>query len=39
VSDSPLLEIEDPALEPDEETYWHEWRRELEMHLAALAEH
>jgi RNA polymerase sigma-70 factor (ECF subfamily) len=37
--DSPLLEIEDPALEPDEEAYWHEWRRELEMHLATLAEH
>jgi len=36
--DSPLLEIEDPSLGPDEEAYWHEWRRELEMHLATLAE-
>ena len=37
--DSPLLEIEDPTLEPEEEAYWHEWRRELERHLATLAEH
>ena len=36
--DSPLLEIEDPSLGPDEEAYWHEWRRELEMQLASLAE-
>ena len=37
--DSPLLEIEDSSLGPHEEAYWHEWRRELEMHLATLAEH
>ncbi len=37
--DSPLLEIEDPSFGPDEEAYWREWRRELEMHLATLAEH
>ena len=36
--DSPLLEIEDPSFGPDEEAYWHEWRRELEMHLATLSE-
>lgn len=36
--DSPLLEIEDASLGPDEEAYWHEWRRELEMQLASLAE-
>ncbi len=36
--DSPLLEIEDPSLGPDEEAYWREWRRELEMQLASLAE-
>jgi RNA polymerase sigma-70 factor, ECF subfamily len=35
---SPLLEIEDSSCGPEEETYWHEWRRELEMQLAALAE-
>lgn len=37
--DGPLLEIEDPSFGPDEEAYWHEWRRELEMHLATLSEH
>ena len=36
--DSPLLEIEDLSLGPDEEAYWHEWRHELEMQLASLAE-
>jgi RNA polymerase sigma-70 factor, ECF subfamily len=36
--DSPLLEIEDPSCGPDEEAYWHEMRRELEMQLASLAE-
>jgi len=36
--DSPLLEIEDPSFGPDEEAYWHEWRRELEMYLATLSE-
>jgi RNA polymerase sigma-70 factor, ECF subfamily len=36
--DSPLLEIEDPSHGPDEEAYWHEWRRELETQLASLSE-
>ena len=36
--ESPLLEIEDPSCGPDEEAYWHEMRRELEMKLASLAE-
>jgi RNA polymerase sigma-70 factor, ECF subfamily len=36
--ESPLLEIEDPSCGPDEEAYWHEMRRELEMRLASLAE-
>ena len=36
---SPLLEIEDPSSGPEEETYLHEWRRELEMQLASLSEH
>jgi RNA polymerase sigma-70 factor, ECF subfamily len=36
--DSSLLEIEDPYSRPDEEAYWHELRRELEIHLASLSE-
>jgi RNA polymerase sigma-70 factor, ECF subfamily len=36
--DSPLFEIEDPSCGPDEEAYWHEMRRELEMQLASLTE-
>ena len=35
---SPQLEIEDPSCGPDEEVYWHETRRELEMQLASLTE-
>jgi len=35
---SSLLEIEDSSWGPEEEAYWHEWRRELEMQLASLAE-
>ena len=37
--DSPLLEIEDPSSGPEEQSCWREWRRELEMQLASLAEH
>jgi RNA polymerase sigma-70 factor (ECF subfamily) len=36
--ESSLLEIEDPSCGPDEEAYWQEMRRELEMQLALLAE-
>ncbi len=36
--ESLLLEIEDPSCGPDEEAYWHEMRRELEMQLATLSE-
>jgi RNA polymerase sigma-70 factor (ECF subfamily) len=36
--DSPLLEIEDQSCGPEEEAYWHEWRREFEMQLASLSE-
>ena len=35
---SAVLEIEDPSSGPEEETYRHEWRRELEMQLALLSE-
>ena len=35
---SPVLEIEDPSSGPEEETYRHERRRELEMQLALLSE-
>src|SRR5207248_5520575 len=35
---SAVLDIEDQALGPDEEAYWHEWRDELEAHLASLPE-
>lgn len=35
---SPLLEIENSSCGPEEEAYWHEWRRELEMQLASLSE-
>ena len=35
---SPQLEIEDQSCGPEEEAYWHEMRRELEMQLASLAE-
>ena len=30
------LDIEDQALGPDEEAQWHEWRDELEAHIASL---
>ena len=33
------LDIADQALGPDEEAYWHEWRYELEGHIASLPEH
>ena len=36
--ESQLLEIEDPSCGPDEEAYWHEMRRELEMQLATLSD-
>jgi len=36
--ESLLLEIEDPSCGPDEEAYWHEMRRELEIQLATLSE-
>ena len=36
--DSLLLEIEDHSRGPDEEAYWHERRRELEMQVASLSE-
>ena len=36
--DSPMLEIEDQSLGPDEEAYWHEWRDELERHVTTLPE-
>ena len=36
--DSPMLDIEDQSLGPDEEAYWHEWRDELERHVATLPE-
>jgi len=35
---SPQLEIEDPSCGPDEEAYWHETRRELEIQLATLSD-
>ena len=35
---SAVLDIEDRALGPDEEAYWHEWRDELEAHIASLPE-
>jgi RNA polymerase sigma-70 factor (ECF subfamily) len=33
------FDIADQALEPHEEAHWHEWRHELESHIASLAEH
>ncbi len=36
---STALDIADQALGPDEEAYWHEWRHELEAHVASLPEH
>ena len=36
--DSLLLEIEDQSRGPDEEAYWHERQRELEVQVASLAE-
>ncbi len=36
---STALDIADPALGPDEEAHWHEWRHELEGHIASLPEH
>jgi RNA polymerase sigma-70 factor (ECF subfamily) len=35
---SPILEIEDQSCGPEEEAYWHEMRRELEMQLVSLTE-
>ncbi len=35
---SMLLDIADHALGPDEEAQWHEWRYELETHIASLPE-
>lgn len=35
---STALDIADQAFGPDEEAYWHEWRHELESHIAALPE-
>jgi len=35
---STVLDIADQALGPDEEAYWHEWRHELEGHVASLPE-
>jgi len=32
------LDIADQALRPDEEANWHEWRHELEGHIASLPE-
>jgi len=36
--ESPMLDIVDQALGPAEEAYWHEWRAELERHVATLPE-
>jgi RNA polymerase sigma-70 factor, ECF subfamily len=36
---SMALDIADQALGPFEEAYWHEWRHELESHIASLPEH
>jgi len=36
--DSLLLEIEDQSRGPDEEAYWHERQRELEVQVASLSE-
>ena len=36
---SSALEVADQSLGPDEEAYWHEWRYELEGHIASLPEH
>jgi RNA polymerase sigma-70 factor, ECF subfamily len=36
---STALDIADQALGPDEEAHWHEWRHELEGHVASLPEH
>ena len=36
--DSPMLDIEDQSLGPDEEAYRHEWRDELERRVATLPE-
>jgi RNA polymerase sigma-70 factor (ECF subfamily) len=33
---SAVLDIADQAPGPDEEAHWHEWRRELETHIASL---
>jgi len=35
---STALDIADQALGPDEEAHWHEWRHELEAHVASLPE-
>jgi RNA polymerase sigma-70 factor (ECF subfamily) len=36
---STALDIADQALGPDEEAHWHEWRQELEAHVASLPVH
>jgi RNA polymerase sigma-70 factor (ECF subfamily) len=36
---STALDIADQALGPDEEAHWHEWRHELEGHIASLPAH
>ena len=36
---STALDIADQALGPEEEAHWHEWRHELEAHVASLPEH
>jgi RNA polymerase sigma-70 factor, ECF subfamily len=36
--ESSLLAIADQSPGPEEEAQWHEWRRELEMHVAKLPE-
>jgi RNA polymerase sigma-70 factor, ECF subfamily len=36
---STALDIADQALGPDEEAHWHEWRHELEAHVASLPEY
>jgi RNA polymerase sigma-70 factor (ECF subfamily) len=35
---STALDIADQAIGPDEEAHWHEWRDELEAHIASLPE-
>jgi RNA polymerase sigma-70 factor, ECF subfamily len=39
LENSTAFDIADQALGPDEEAHWHEWRDELEGHVASLPEH